>query len=108
MRRITLSAFVILIGIFAAYMCSLRSMAATPDNGVASALPVARRCTIEFKRNLVAVSSITPIIGDERNNNVASLTGQLRAQHDHWIVLTVDDASEVWIPEQNVLLIRYK
>ncbi len=79
---------------------------------MSSGLPVGRVCTVFMRHDRLGMASEHPasVLVDGQNGSQLSIGGRLKRGDAEWIVLTnlsTQRPSEVWIPRDNVLAIRF-
>ena len=77
-----------------------------------SGLPVGRVCTVFMRHDRLGMASEHPasVLVDGQNGSRLSIAGRLKRADAEWIVLSdvgEKPPSEVWIPRDNVLAIRF-
>ena len=77
-----------------------------------SGLPVGRVCTVFMRHDRLGMASEHPasVLVDGQNGSRLSIAGRLKRADSEWIVITntsTQRPSEVWIPRDNVLAIRF-
>ena len=68
-------------------------------------------CTVQFQRDLLGTTADLPVGPETGSINGAKVcvSGKLLKANSEWVVLLQDDdASEYWIPRDNVLLVSVR
>lgn len=102
-RSRTLSLFAVVVAV-AVLGVLARSGAAQPRGGAGGTNQLA---TVQVRHDLLGIEADAGVmIDDAQLAGRASVTGKLLSINDEFVVLEMEHNHEVWIPRENVLLIR--
>lgn len=105
MRAVAASVLLLLL---VASGCNRQSSAASSTKAEIAS-PIGARCTVQFRRDVLGGSMDVPVspTTDRINGVDVSVTGELVDMTSEWIVLERHPGGVLWIPRQNVLLLRF-
>ena len=99
MRTIRLSTIIVFALTLILVGCGQRNVASQP--------PKAKSATVQFRRDILGASRELPVspMTDIQNGAEVSVSGRLLEVNEEWVVLE-QGKQELWIPRDNVLLIK--